>query len=396
MTRAPRYGEPRAAALLALLTLVACGESSPPTPQAKIPTPGADEVRLSETQMRSAAIAIGAVTERELTLPVDGSAQIEAPPDRVARVGSRVAGRVVNLMAGVGDRVTAGSSVAIIDSPDLARATADYLSTLAAAKLARANADRERALFERRISAEREWRQAEADAVRAESEKAAAENRLHSLGVSDSELAALQSDGHFSSTVSLTAPLSGVVVNRTASLGQSVEPADMLFTIMDLREVWIVMDVFEKDLRLVREGQAADVRVSAYPDRRFRGRVANVGATLEAQSRTAKVRIVLPNSDRLLKPGMFAEVEVLTTSDVGRRGLVVPAAAVQRDGADFIVFVAKDSGRFEVRRIETGLATRDWIQVVQGVARGERIAIGGVFTLKSERRKGDLGEGDEH
>lgn len=383
-------------ALLALFALVACGDSSLPSQRAEKSSTLADEVHLTEAQLNAAGVVIGQVTERELMFPVEGSAQIEAPPDRVARVGSRVAGRVVRVTTGIGDRVREGATVAVVDSPDLARATADYLSTLAAAQLARTNATRELALFQRRISAEREWKQAEADAVRAESDRAAAENRLHSLGVSDEQLAALKGEGHFSSTVSLTAPLSGIVVDRTASLGQSVEPADMLFTIMDLREVWIVMDVFEKDLRLVREGQEADVRVSAYPERRFRGRVANVGATLEPRSRTAKARIVLQNDALLLKPGMFAEVEVLTTVGTVTRGLVVPASAVQRDGSDTIVFVARDSGRFEARRIATGLITRDWVQVLRGVTRGDRIAIQGAFTLKSERRKGDLGEADEH
>lgn len=353
-------------------------------------------IRLSEAQIRAAGITVGEVSERDLSVPVEASAQIEAPPDRVARVGSRVSGRVVRVLAGIGDQVRTGSTVAVVDSPDLARAKADYLGTLAAAKLARANADREKALFERRISAEREWRQAEADAVRAESEKEAAENKLHSLGVPDAELVSLQSEGHFKSTVNLTAPLSGVVVDRSASIGQAVEPADMLFTIMDLREVWIVMDVFEKDLRLVSEGQRAEVRVAAYPDRKFEGRVANVGAVLEPQSRAVKVRVVLANANLLLKPGMFAEVQLRATNGGGARGLFVPAGAVQRDGADHIVFIARDSGRFEVRRISTGLVTREWVQVVEGVAQGDLIAISGAFTLKSERRKGELGESDEH
>lgn len=354
------------------------------------------DVQLSEAQIRAAGITVGEVSERDLAVPVEASAQIEAPPDRVARVGSRVSGRVVRVLAGIGDHVRTGSTVAVVDSPDLARAKADYLGTLAGAKLARANADREKALFDRRISAEREWRQAEADAVRAESEKEAAENKLHSLGVPDDELASLQSEGHFKSTVNLTAPLAGVVVDRAASIGQAVEPADMLFTIMDLREVWIVMDVFEKDLRLVAEGQRAEVRVAAYPDRKFEGRVANVGVVLEPQTRAAKVRVVLSNANLLLKPGMFAEVQLRATVGSDDRGLFVPAGAVQRDGADNIVFIARDSGRFEVRRISTGLVTREWVQVVQGLAKGDRIAISGAFTLKSERRKGELGESDEH
>ena len=384
------------AASLPLLVALACGGGSPPPEEVHTAEQGPATVQLTAEKLRSAGITLGDVVERVLAVPVEASAQIEAAPNRVARVGSRVTGRVVQVTAGIGDFVSAGATVAVVDSPDLARAKADYLSTLASAKLARLTADREKALFERRISAEREWRQAEADAVRADSEKEAAENQLHSLGVADAELASLQTEGHYKSTVNLTAPLSGIVVEQAASIGQTVEPADILFTIMDLRQVWIVMDVFEKDVRLVSEGQVADVRVSAYPDKAFRGRVANVGVVLEPQSRATKVRVVLSNADRLLKPGMFATVQLQATAQGGAKGLFVPAGAVQRDGADSVVFVARDSGTFEVRRITSGLTSRDWIQVVSGLSKGDRIAITGVFTLKAELRKGELGEGDEH
>lgn len=395
MSRNVWNGTRRQLSCLVLIVTAACGGDALPVDDVPANDENTGLVRLSDEQRRAAGITVGEVVEREVSVPVEASAQIEPPPNRVARVGSRVAGRVVRVTVGVGDPVLEGATVAVIDSPDLARAKADYLSTLARARLSRANADREKALFDRRISAEREWRQAEVDAVSAESEKEAAENRLHSLGVADAELASLQNETHFKSTVNLTAPLSGIVVERSASIGQSVEPADMLFTIMDLREVWIVMDVFEKDLRLVSEGQAAEVRVSAYPDRRFQGRVANIGVVLEPRSRTTKVRVVLSNADRLLKPGMFAAVQLQLAARGGAQGLFVPAGAVQRDGADSVVFVARDSGRFEARRITSGLTSRDWIQVLSGVAKGERIAITGVFTLKSERRKGELGEGDK-
>ena len=384
------------ARVLLLAGVPSCAGEAPPSEAIPVDSASARIVQLTAPQMQAAGITLGDVVERDVSMPVEASAQIEAPPDRVARVGSRVTGRVVQVKAGIGDQVRSGAVMAVIDSPDLARAKADYLSTLAGARLARETSNREKALFERRISAEREWRQAEADAVRAESEKEAAENRLHSLGVADDELASLQTEGHYRSTVNLTTPLAGIVVGQNASIGQTVEPSDILFTIMDLTEVWIVMDVFEKDLRLVSEGQAAEVRVSAYPDRAFRGRVANVGVILEPQSRATKVRVVLANRDRLLKPGMFATVQLQTANRPGSRGLFVPAGAVQRDGADSVVFVARDSGRFEARRVTTGLTSRDWIQVLDGLARGDRIAITGAFTLKSELRKGELGEGDEH
>ncbi|MBL8981847.1 MAG: efflux RND transporter periplasmic adaptor subunit [Gemmatimonadetes bacterium] len=375
----------------------ACG--SPPRETKAAADSGAavaPTIRLTPEQVASAGITIGDVVQRPLGIAIEASAQIEAMPDRVGRVGSRVAGRIVRVAAGVGDVVREGAVLAVVDSPDLARAKADYLSTLAAANLARATADREKALFERRISAEREWRQAEADAIRADSEKEAAENRLHSLGVPDAELAALQNEGHYTSTVSLTAPLSGTVVERSASIGQAVEPADLLFSVMDLRQVWIVMDVFEKDLRFVSAGQSAIVTVPAYPGVTFAGRVANVGVVLEPQTRAAKVRVVLANPDGRLKAGMFATVEIQAATRGAGTGMFVPAGAVQRDGADSVVFVSRADGAFEPRRITSGQVSRQWIQVLTGLSLGDRIAVTGSFTLKAEWRKSEFGESEEH
>lgn len=382
--------------LTALLLCSACGGPKAPIAEADSTFTDDRVVTLSPQMALSAGLTYAEVTERAVGGTVEAAAKIEAPPDRLARIGSRVSGRVNEVHANVGDEVRSGATVALVDSPELSRAKADYFSTLAGARLARESADRERTLFQRRISAEREWRQAEAEAVKAASEKEAAENRLHSLGVSDAELAQLQNEGHYTSTVALTTPLSGVVIERNASVGQAVEPSDILITVVDLREVWIVMDVFEKDLGKVRAGQEATVTVPAYPSRAFKGRVSNVGVVLEPGTRAAKVRVVLLNAERLLKPGMFATVQLETSVIGAPRGLYVPAAAVQRDGVDSVVFIARDSVTFEARRITTGTVSRDWIEVREGLARGLRIVVGGAFVLKSEWRKGELGEGDEH
>lgn len=378
------------------LLVSACGSTENPVKDSDSTFVDDRVVTLTPEMARTAALTYAEVSERSIGGTIEAAAQIEAPPDRLARIGSRVSGRVKEVHANVGDEVRAGATVALVDSPELSRAKADYFSTLATARLARESADRERTLFQRRISAERESRQAEAEAVKAASEKEAAENRLHSLGVSDAELAQLQNEGHYTSTVALTTPLSGVVIERNASVGQAVEPSDILITVVDLREVWIVMDVFEKDLGKVRTGQEATVVVPAYPSRTFRGRVSNVGVVLEPGSRAAKVRVVLQNAERLLKPGMFATVQLETAVAGSERGLFVPAAAVQRSGTDSVVFIARDSVTFEARRVTTGTTSREWIEVREGLTKGLRIVVGGAFVLKSEWRKGELGEGDEH
>ena len=205
--------------------------------------------------------------------------------------------------------------------------------------MARETATRERALFEKKITSEREWRDAEAAAVKAETDKDAAENHLHALGVPDADLARIAAEGHYSSTIPVPAPIAGVVVERAITLGQMVQPSDTLFTVMDLRQVWIVIDVYERNIGEVRNGQTVTVRVPSFPGMEFKGTVENVGPIVEAKTRTVKVRVALPNPKGSLRPGMFATVVVEGATGVERTRVLVPAAAVQRDGDQVLVFV---------------------------------------------------------
>ena len=204
-------------------------------------------VELTPEQLASARLAFGVVEQRSAAGLLRATAQIEAAGQRQARLGPRVAGRVAAVKVSLGQEVKKGAVLAVVDSPELGRATADYLAAIAQAKVARETANREKTLYDKKISSEKDWREAEAAAVSRRAEKEAAEGRLHALGVSDRSLPT-RVDGHYSSRVSITSPLEGIVVESTATLGQMVESTDSLFTVMDLQEVWVVMDVYERDL----------------------------------------------------------------------------------------------------------------------------------------------------
>lgn len=353
-------------------------------------------VTLRAAQRANAGLAYATVELRQAAGVLEASAQIEPASERVAVIASRVPGRILSVHASVGDRVAAGQRLVVLDSPEVGQAKADYLSALATANVARETATREKQLFERRISAEREWREAEAEAIRAEAATQAAENRLHALGVEDSELAALRSERHYDATMMLRSPLNGLVAERNAAPGQMAEPMNALLTVVDLREVWTVVDVYEQNISQVRTGQAVDVTTTAYPNETFRGRVASVGAVIEAQSRSVKVRVVLANPRERLKPGMFAAVRFQGVLQSDTPKLYVPTGAVQRDGNRLIVFVPRNDSTFIGREIRVGQQTADWMEVLEGLSAGDRVVTSGAFLLKSELRKGELGEGDEH
>jgi RND family efflux transporter MFP subunit len=191
--------------------------------------------------------------------------------------------------------------------------------------------------------------------------------------------------------MALTTPIEGLVVERAATLGQMVEPQATLFLVMDLRRVWLQVDVYEQDLAQVRAGQRALVRLKAAPGEDFSGLVENVGALVDPRSRTVKVRVVLDNPRGVLKPGMFATVTIEGTSGEKRRGLYVPSEAVQRLGQEHVVFVARGEGAFEPRRVKVAHDGAAWTELARGVAAGETVVTRGAFALKSELKKDELG-----
>lgn len=386
--------------LLSALGVAACGSgdssSSASADSTAADTSAAAPSRLTLTpeQVKNAEIEVGPAEERPVTDLLEATAEIEASPTGFAQIGARVAGRITRLLAAEGDRVAQGQSLAAIDSPELGQFTGDYLAAVTLADVAREIADRERQLFDRRISSEREWRLAEAEAVRARATKESAENRLHALGLSDGDLRQLQVARHFSSEVTVRSPIAGIVASRAASIGKIVQPGEGLFEVVDLREVAIAIDVYEQALGRVRAGQRVEVKTTTTGDQIFTGRVSSVGGVVEKATRTVKVRVLLPNPGGVLRPGMFATVRVVGAVLGTRPGIYVPSGAVQRDGPATIVFVkmAAPANTFERREVEVGAEVGGWMLVLTGLAAGEVVATRGSLALKSEFRKGTLGE----
>lgn len=352
-------------------------------------------VRLTREQLATARIATEEVTSRTVASEIQATAEIVPPDDGVARIGSKLSGRITRLPVAVGATVKAGQLIAVIDSQELGTARADYLMAVAQARLTRETAEREKLLFEKQISSESDYRVAEAEATKARAAKEAAEARLHTLGFSDAQLRSFSAEQHASSSIMVTTPIAGVVVERPVSLGQVIQPQDTVGVVMDLRSVWLQVDAYERDLAQLAVGQKVSAYVPAWPGREFKGELQAIGAVVDRRSRTVKVRVVMPNADGALKPGMFAKVALAGSKGEARQGLFSPGAAVQRDGEKAIVFVPLGETEFQLREVETGVTSGDWIQITRGLTAGERVVTTGAFQLKSEARKSSFG-GHEH
>jgi len=177
-------------------------------------------------------------------------------------------------------------------------------------------------------------------------------------------------------------PVNGVVLEKKAFEGMRFMPGEMLYQIADLSSVWVMADVFEQDIAMVRTGAKARVKISAYPDKEFEGTITYIYPTLKPETRTVTVRLEIANPHGLLKPAMFAQVEIPVTGK--GKVLTVPASAVIDSGTRQIVLVQLAEGRFEPREIRLGSRSDNYIEVLNGVAEGERVVVAANFLIDAE------------
>jgi cobalt-zinc-cadmium efflux system membrane fusion protein len=304
-----------------------------------------------------------------------------------AEVGSPIPARVVRLVASPGQFVRRGQPLAELQSVELGQARAQRTAAQARAGLARQTVERKRGLAEERIVSRGELQRAEADAAEAEADLRAAEAAVDALGVG-------RSGAGGQSGFALLAPLSGTVLERTAVQGQTADPSRALFRIGDLSRLWLIVQAPERDAVRVRTGSPVEITLAALPEQKLKGQIEWVGREVDAHSRTVPVRILLPNDDGRLKPGMFATAWIGTGGE-GEKVVAVPATALQRMDNQWVVFLPSGEGRFEVRPVQRGRDLGDEVAVISGLKPGERVVVEGAFVLRAEAEKNE-GGGEHH
>lgn len=206
--------------------------------------------------------------------------------------------------------------------------------------------------------------------------------RLKNWDISDEQLKALAKSGEARHTMTFRSPVNGVVTEKKALQGMRFMPGEMLYQVADLSSIWVMADVFEQDIGLVKTGGKANIRINAYPDKTFQGTITYVYPTLKSETRTVPVRIELANPGTLLKPAMFAQVEV----PVGGKGQVVtvPTSAVIDSGTRRIVLIQVKEGRFEPREVKLGQRSDNYVEVLEGVKDGELVVVAANFLIDAE------------
>lgn len=333
-------------------------------------------VRLDAAQIARAGIesaaAAPAVLHRALELP----GEIRLNGDRTAHVVPRVAGVVEQVSADLGTPVRKGQVLAVLASTVLAEQRSELLSAQKRLDLARITHQREKLLWEQKVSPELDFLQAKQAMREAEIVVASAREKLAALGAEASGTDALN-------RYALRAPFDGVVIEKHLSIGEAVREDSQVFTVSDLASVWAEISVPARDLDHVRAGSTVTVRSTA-SGLTVRGTVLHVGALLGEQTRSALARVVLGNPDLAWRPGLFVTVSL----DVERIEVPVAVglAAVQTVDGREVVFVRSADG-FELRPVRLGRRDGEQVEILEGVAAGEQVAVRNSFVLKAELGK---------
>ncbi len=362
MKIAPRF----AAALLSLaLTASGCSQVAHAQGPEDLGRPVEErngELFVPERSPLRDRLAVSTVSAKPVRHALEVPASAEADPARITRIPAPLPGRVVKLLARLGETVLEGTPLFTLDSPDLAAAQSDYLKAKSAEALAARGLSRQRDLSLHGIGAQRELEQAESDRDQALSELSRATTRLQLLGVKP---------GDGGRTLTVRSPIAGRVIDLATAAGQyQGDPAAVLMVVADLSTIWVTAQVPEKDLQRVAVGDEATVQFNAYPGERFGGRVLLVGDVLAPETRTVKVRIALGNAGHRLKPGMFATVGIMGKE---KSELLVPASALVVRGDRSFVLVEKALATFERRPVELGEPVAAGVPVTRGLLPGERI-----------------------
>lgn len=425
------------APLVLILTLIAggCGagtEKSAPVSDTKSPPPGV--IELSVDAQRTGGVQVAKTVRRALPTTLELTGAVTPVENRVAHIRPLAEGVVDRVAVTYGQRVRQGDPLVDYDNIELGQRVGEFMAQLAAVRKAEADLNVRRRVLERSQALikiegvsqqELELRRAEFQNAQAgvASERAQldrVEEQLHRFGLSEADVTKLRATeqslaasgteptagqqesgesasasraGHRSASHNtIRAPFAGVVTKYDVAPGELVDPSKELLTLTDLSHVWVLADVYEKDIQKLQTGRTVTLTVDAYPGRTFSGQLTYISDVIDPQTRTAKVRCVVDNADGALKLDMFVRVTIPTGTT--REAIVVPADAVQQVDGQPVVFVRQSPTTFERRDVRTGPTAGDLIEIVSGLDPGVDVVGTGSFYLKTALLRERVGEGD--
>jgi Cu(I)/Ag(I) efflux system membrane fusion protein len=326
-------------------------------------------VHLDQHKIFHAGIKTEIVQEKSIAVPLTLSGKVGFDERKIAHITSRIPGRVEEVRVFTNDNVASNSVVAEMYSQDFIALQFEFIQAL-----------------ERK---ERSLQGSQEEQKTAQSLYESVLQKLTVLELNDADIDDIRTSKKVKQYYSIRAPFSGTILESKVKKGMFLQSGEELFDFADLSTVWVLADVYERDLARVRPGMKAEVSTTFYPGS-FNGTITSIYNVVDEKTRTVKARIELNNSSRRLKPEMYCTVKIQT--QFGKETIKIPSTALMGDTEKHFVFVAINDSTFERRDIRTGVETKEFAEVIDGLLIGERIVVVGSFFLKSELAKETFGE----
>ena len=326
-------------------------------------TDSVNDVQFSSDKVQKLGVRSEVVGRRILEKTIHASGRIESDERHVYVVALRFEGYVERLLVNsIGQAVSKGQALFEVYSPELVSAQREYLLSNQSLQSLKDSGRQENSSMKQLANASL--------------------TRLKNWGISDGQIEALSKSGEVKRSLSFQSPVNGVVTEKKILQGMRFMPGDSLYQISDLSTVWVIADVFEQDIAQIKLGAKVKVKINSYPEKAFEGAVSYIYPTLNADSRTMPIRIDLKNPGGLLKPGMFAQVDLLSTSK--EAVLVIPNSAVIDSGTRQIVLIQKKEGRYEPREVSLGARADNGVEVIKGLSDGDLVVTSANFLIDAE------------
>lgn len=378
---------------LALMSATGCGggkNASAPAATAEataVASPKTENAGKKVAGIHIAADATGRlglqeVAERPMPRNLVVTGKVQFNEDQMARILAPIAGQVADLRIHVGDVVKTGDLLFSIRSREVAQLVTEYVENRRDVDLAEKTLAMTKDLFEHQAASRISLQQAESELAKANARIARAAASLRVYGLQPPG----EGDPVLNTPIDVRSPIAGNVVERTVTAGQFVQPeSGSLLTIADLSTVWVLAEVFERDIRFVRPGMRGDVTPTSYPDQKFTARVARIHDTVDPETRTVKVRFLVNNPQSKLKPEMSGSVSLFLTDS--ERTIAIPAAAVLTEGGVNFVYVQTAPDRLERRIVELSTEGGDNVRIKSGLTAGERVVTQGTLLIRKIERE---------
>ncbi len=374
------------AALWIVLALAAgCDET-----RARAPSPrSANADRETSSSVESVAPVKTSPPQYRLRASVlETSGKVQFDEEHLVRIHAPSTGRVVEVLARPGDIAQPGRRLLVLDSPDLGVAKSDYLKAISDIDRADKALSLARDLYDAKALAQKDVREAENDYRKALAERERAASRLRTFGIADDRFREIAERVDSGTRIDVVAPRGGVIVERNVSVGQVVAYGTSdtplnLFVIADLSHVWVLADVYEPDIAKIKLGLPVIVTPPCCPRERYEGTVAYISDAVDKDTRTVKVRVVVPNRNRALKAEMFVRVTIAIGNS---RVLALPQSAVHREDGQTYVVVDKGKDTYERRPVAVGGSLDGSIEILTGVTPSDRVVTSGSILLKQTAR----------